>query len=106
MAEKEYTERGLALEALCKKWETDDSFAEGLTVEQLDALSTAFRKIISVIETVRAADVVEVIRCRDCLWYNNRMCYHPKWEYVCEIPPTMFDFDFCRYGERKEDATD
>lgn len=47
-------------------------------------------------------DAVPVVRCRECIWYTKRMCYHPRFEYVCEIPPTMFDFDYCRYGERKE----
>lgn len=49
-----------------------------------------------------AADVVEVVRCCDCVWYNNRMCYHPRFEEVCERPPTMLDFDYCRYGARMD----
>ena len=51
---------------------------------------------------IPAADVVEVVRCCDCVWYNNRMCYHPRFEEVCEIPPTMLDFDYCRYGARMD----
>ena len=54
------------------------------------------------LSSLPTADVAPVVRCKDCKWYNNRMCYHPHFEYVCEIPPTMLDFDYCRYGERKD----
>lgn len=48
-------------------------------------------------------DAVVVVRCKDCRWYNNRMCYHPRFDFVCEVPPTMLDFDYCRYGEQKDE---
>ena len=54
------------------------------------------------VDCIPAADVVEVVRCCDCVWYNNRMCYHPRFEEVCEIPPAMLDFDYCRYGARMD----
>lgn len=43
-----------------------------------------------------AADVVEVVRCKDCKNYNgHRFClYHAD---------PVDDNDFCSYGERKED---
>lgn len=37
------------------------------------------------------ADVVEVVRCKDCL-------YRP-----CLIMPHSSDFDFCSYGERAKE---
>lgn len=60
-----------------------------------------------------AADVAEVVRCKDCKHYRNHpngLCYlhtEPKenarghsGNAVCVEPD-----DFCSYGERKEDAT-
>ena len=41
------------------------------------------------------ADVVEVVRCADCKNYNNhRYCQY--------FASTVFDDDFCSYGERKD----
>lgn len=45
------------------------------------------------------ADVVEVIRCRECRWYSKEqgVCFHPHSNrlYVSE------DF-YCAYGKRRE----
>lgn len=40
------------------------------------------------IKRLSAADVVEVVRCKDCV-------YRP-----CLIMPHSYDFDYCSYGER------
>lgn len=61
------------------------------------------------------ADVVEVVRCKDCKYYTAHYygsygdygrCDHPQQEYDIEC----FDMwvstnpdDFCSYGERRED---
>lgn len=55
------------------------------------------------INNLPAADVVAVVRCKDCKWHANRLCYHPRFDYVCEIPPTARTFEFCSYGERREE---
>ena len=44
-----------------------------------------------------AADVVEVVRCKDCKHrteYGN--CGHPRQKGVL---PSVYPFDFCSYGE-------
>ena len=66
------------------------------------------------IEDASDADVVEVVRCKDCKWYRNandkyvpRTCdhwsemffYYEGWESVDEN-------GFCSWGERREDETD
>lgn len=50
-----------------------------------------------------AADVVEVVRCIDCVYWDGR-----GWDGRCEAPQnglirdyTNYD-DYCSYGERKE----
>lgn len=57
-----------------------------------------------------AADVVPVVRCRDCKYYRvstmlapNKFCFRLK--HPVEDRPIGYNFapdDFCSYGERKE----
>lgn len=58
--------------------------------------------VYKAIQIVTAADVVKVVRCKDCKHRVSlsKMCAHPKaigWD---AIEPE--DDDFCSYGERKE----
>ena len=53
-----------------------------------------------------AADVVEVVRCRDCKWWEARTyggcigkCENPLNGLVIEY---LDDEDYCSYGERRE----
>ena len=48
------------------------------------------------IEALEPADVVQVIRCDDCVYYGSR-----RW---CELHSSVFDDNaFCSYGERREE---
>lgn len=71
-----------------------------------------FEKAAQMLEKLPAADVAEVVRCKDCKHYRNYpngLCYlhtEPKTNArghsgnaVCVEPD-----DFCSYGERKEGA--
>ena len=43
-----------------------------------------------------SADVVQVVRCDDCVYYGSR-----RW---CELHSSVFDDNaFCSYGERREE---
>lgn len=43
-------------------------------------------------------DAVEVVRCEDCLFFEHYWCsLHEN---------TMYDNDFCSYGERKDGDSD
>ena len=55
------------------------------------------------IEQTPTADVVEVVRCKDCISYQGNSCVNRQWdlESSTEIPMVRED-DFCSYGERKE----
>ena len=53
------------------------------------------------------ADVVEVVRCKDCEFCSNhptsdeaKMCINPKWS--DEFYTLVQDNDFCSYGVRKD----
>lgn len=54
-------------------------------------------KMISFPEYTPTADVVPVVRCRDCAYLFETLCA------VCGLLPRQPD-DFCSRGERKENA--
>ncbi len=66
-------------------------------------------KIIERIKSAAAADVVEVVRCRDCKHYlivDETFCMR---RYMCTVNHFSYlendgDNHFCSYGERKEGA--
>ena len=53
------------------------------------------------------ADVVEVVRCRDCAHYLDGKCYvknrSPLFKYDVNIHSRKED-DYCSYGERREEC--
>lgn len=60
------------------------------------------------IESIPAADVVEVVRCSECKysehWYRDkRLCRLWYGEENPSAPIDVFDDGFCNYGERRED---
>lgn len=91
---KEYIEKAIALEALSKSGVTCNMRAH------------------KIVASIQAADVVEVVRCRDCKWFNH-------YTMECESDDVATDHeggasfsinfgpdDFCSYGQRKEAAHD
>lgn len=66
--------------------------------------------VVDMIESRPTADVVEVVRCKDCYWFivnetkadgTTDKRYKPTW---CTYHNGyMNDDDFCSYGERRED---
>lgn len=61
-----------------------------------------------VLRSIPAADVVEVVRCKDCKysehWYRDkRLCRLWYGEEKPSAPIDVFDDGFCNYGERRED---
>ena len=65
----------------------------------LDAETT--QRAIEAVRHVPAADVVEVVRCRDCKWYHYGHCTR-----LINTIESSFIFngpmEYCSYGERKE----
>ena len=45
-------------------------------------------------------DVVEVVRCKDCIHRKERVCANPC--YGMWVGVELKDSDFCSYGERRE----
>lgn len=65
---------------------------------------TSLRELL---EDTPTADVVEVVRCRDCIYYQKMatgglcMCGDKKTSYAADFYPK--ENDFCSYGERKDE---
>ena len=55
------------------------------------------------IETIPAADVVEVVRCKDCIFHH---VYKNGKYYVCPLLDAVFERDnfFCAYGIKNDDS--
>ena len=53
------------------------------------------------ISSIPTADVVEVVRCKDCKWYESRKNYAPYCNNVMNLFEEMKLDDFCSYGERR-----
>lgn len=89
MAEKEYIERDAAIKAA----------VNGLR----GVPSVAALEMVEALEDVPAADVVEVVRCKDCKHRNTPDC---KMWYQCVICGDYHHWErddyYCSYGVRKE----
>lgn len=70
--------------------------------------------VLEYAENLPAADVVPVVRCKDCKYYRvsamlapNKFCFRLK--HPVEDRPIGYNFapdDFCSHGERKDDDSD
>lgn len=66
----------------------------------------SLRSVNQIIKSTPTADVVEVVRCRDCIYYQKMatgglcMCGDKKTSYAADFYPK--ENDFCSYGERKD----
>ena len=59
------------------------------------------------LKNLPTADVVEVVRCRDCTWWKSIFSWNGKEHKVCvreSAEPLRESDDYCSYGERREDA--
>ena len=57
------------------------------------------------IESAPAADVVEVVRCKDCYLRNTEACPFCFWD-CGELMGYTEDNDFCSYGKKKDTRKD
>ena len=102
MAEKEYIEREALIKA-CKKIIHDRWNETTAPV----SWSHAYADFIDDIEEQPVADVIPVVRCKDCKYYDKE--YHqcklhseePD-QYSTGFIFNMQEDDFCSYGERRE----
>ena len=72
-------------EIIVDNWLTEGRTEEELAREKEEAL----------------ADIVEVVRCKDCKYYQNDTVFGQGW---CNGKSVKKD-DYCSYGERSENGT-
>jgi hypothetical protein len=66
---------------------------------KLEAFGHDAIEILAEIEYAPTADVVEVVRCKDCIHYQKGSCNHfGYYLYASDVEEN----DFCSYGERKQ----
>lgn len=84
----EYIDRAAAVKSVLRMRRPENSVAQNrmLSIIQMDMLK------------LPAADVVPVVRCKDCKYnVGTKKCLNPDSFFA--VPK---DDDFCSYGERKE----
>lgn len=93
---KEYVERAAAVKYLKgRKAHFVDDVGKGW--------DAGIGAAIEAIENIPAADVVEVVRCKDCIWRGREEC---AMFYRCDCGEQHTwetDNDFCSYGERRDE---
>lgn len=60
--------------------------------------------VLDSIDAQPTADVVEVVRCKDCKWFsvhNKDGCYRHDLDHHAQMTP-VYENDFCSYGTPKE----
>lgn len=107
MAKKEYIDKLALLQFLkdeikqCEDDYGDDYEEDDYYTQAVDSRMTAMRHVKHRVELSPAADVVEVVRCKDCQYYLpvSPACGNCFRTTVIQRPK-----DFCSRGERKEDT--
>jgi len=87
---KEYVEKGAALEATYAPF----TMSMCMTVPECNGMNRARKMIFKQLRDIPAADVVEVVRCRDCA--KREIC---RTSNTWAVAPS--DDWFCADGERK-----
>lgn len=55
----------------------------------------------ALIDRQQTADVVEVVRCKDCVYYEANCCFNRQWDFESSTEiPLVREYDFCSYGEK------
>ena len=67
-----------------------------------DESNGVIRLHIADVDMLPTADVVEVVRCKSCKYYENGKSYTPYCNNVMNLFEEMKPTDFCSYGEPKE----
>ena len=61
----------------------------------------ALKMLIDKIENAPVADVVEVVRCKDCIHYDGRLCHNPNTFDDEKTAGNTTDMWYCADGEKK-----
>ena len=62
------------------------------------------KRVLKILRTSKTIDAVEVVRCKDCLYWQSGENECEKWEYCTFHNIGIGPYSFCSYGERKDGA--
>ena len=77
--------------------ETKKLIEQGET--HLDNLAEGFHEASQVIDRIPTDDVVQVIRCKDCLYFEYKIGSYGTCEHWHTNSQDIFDLHFCGYAE-------
>ena len=110
---KEYIEREALKEDLKESYDRLRAIYDSFTYDEDKQICagqlTTFTEAILRVKDAPAADVVEVVRCKDCKWYSELACGEREllgsqgWcnEVMARPMPSN---GFCSFGERKNNG--
>lgn len=75
--------------------------SEFATDDYIDGFSDGISAVIKELEIMPVADVLPVVRCKDCKYYETGKNYEPYCNHINGLDEAK-DNDFCSYGERRE----
>lgn len=59
------------------------------------------KSIDELLERINSAPAVDIVRCKDCVYYEANCCFNPQWDLESSTKiPLVREIDFCSYGER------
>lgn len=96
----DYIRRDTAIELMKKEAaEMSESFEE--LGGESGIYADAYEDAANMLQDMAAADVAEVVRCKDCKHRTESgNCGHPRHH---GILPSAYPYDFCSYGEQREE---
>ena len=70
-----------------------------------DPYTNGFDNAVTIVKNFQSADVVEVVRCKDCKYYVHNNIFNAKcWDLTKGfIAESKNPYDFCSYGERRQE---
>jgi len=72
-------------------------------MENGESIYKYLKAVVDKLKRIPAADVVEVVRCKDCK--HMRTCYSEVFMTNAKQTRDIFEpIDFCSFGERREDG--
>ena len=99
MCETEYIERNALLERLNKRLDNlrkrcgfYDHYADG------------YAECVGEIVDALAADMVRVVRCKDCKWYRPYDKPVEDFDGLCLVRGETDEMEYCSYGDRKDEG--
>lgn len=102
----EYIKRENVMQAIQEIYEREDADRVGFGEEQIGVL-VGLDYAKETIKEIPHADVVEVVRCKDCIWYdlNNHECTGEvnsmDEEGGAQYSLEFYDDDYCSFGQKR-----